>query len=72
MPDVLGLPVAQALNELTAVNLRKVITINQQSTLPVGYVFKTDPPAGTSVPPSDPILVYVSTGAATATPTAAG
>jgi hypothetical protein len=72
VPDVLGLPVAQALNELTAVNLRKVITINQQSTLPVGYVFKTDPPAGTSVPPSDPILVYVSTGAATATPTAAG
>ncbi|HEV2462139.1 MAG TPA: PASTA domain-containing protein [Ktedonobacterales bacterium] len=69
VPDVLGLPVAQALNELTAVNLRKVITINQPSTLPVGYVFRTDPPAGASVPPSDPILVYVSTGAATPTPT---
>jgi beta-lactam-binding protein with PASTA domain len=72
VPDVVGLTAAQAQNTLIAVNLRKVIVINQPGTLPAGDVFKTDPPAGTSVLPSDPILVYASTGAATPTPTAAG
>jgi hypothetical protein len=72
VPDVLGLPVTQAMSELAAVNLRNAITIDQPSTLPAGYVVKTDPPAGTSVSPADTITVYVSTGAATPTPTAAG
>jgi eukaryotic-like serine/threonine-protein kinase len=69
IPNVLNLPIAQALQRLADVNLTNIAPpVNMQSTLPAGYVIKTDPPPGSYVLPTDKITIYVSIGPPTPTP----
>ncbi len=62
IPDVAGMSQADAANALGQARLN-ITTVTQPSTsVPTGNVIKTDPPGGTSISPSQPVTIVVSSG----------
>lgn len=63
VPDVTGDDLAVATQKLEAVGLSELVDFTPSSSVPRGQVIRSDPPAGTSVPTSARVLLFVSTGA---------
>ena len=63
VPDVLGLPQADAENRLRQAGFQtRVLGSRQDETVPVSHVVQTDPPAGAQVPPGSVVGLIVSSG----------
>jgi len=68
VPDVTGLPVAEAVARLTAAGFKTKNIDENSPTVPTGTVTRTDPPAGAKLAKGDTtVTVYVSRGAPTTT-----
>ena len=62
VPDLVGMDVAQAEEELTSLGLRPVPLEVPSATTPAGVVYAQLPEAGKEVPKTYPVLLLVSIG----------
>lgn len=66
VPELVNQPRAEAMEELTALELSPHVIEEMHDTVPNGHVISTDPAAGTRLNVGDPVTVHVSTGPAEA------
>jgi serine/threonine-protein kinase len=69
VPDVTGMPQADAEAALADAGLEVVVSQEQSTTVPAGAVIRQDPPAGEQVDKGSTVTIVVSTGSPSPTPT---
>jgi len=62
VPQVTGLPLAKAQQEITAAGLKYTVQKQPSATVPAGIVISTTPPNGNVVPEGSQVALVVSTG----------
>ncbi|HEU0042483.1 MAG TPA: Stk1 family PASTA domain-containing Ser/Thr kinase [Jiangellaceae bacterium] len=65
VPNVTGLPRQEAEQAIADAGLTPGTTVNEESDRPAGEVLRTEPTAGTVVPPDTTVDIYVSSGVQT-------
>jgi serine/threonine-protein kinase len=69
VPDVTGMPQADAESALAEAGLEVAVSQEQSTTVPAGAVIRQDPPAGEQVDKGSTVTIVVSTGSPSPTPT---